>query len=230
MIEPQTEFTHEQPTRGSWLTEERSVDDPSNLPNRSADVVCQWNYLPPKGDSNVVWMIVLNPRESLDKLPEWATSVVGKDAAVLLSPRGSGSLSIEDKPPFYIARSSALIGRTIDSGRVADVLAFTEFTHFVASTRQWKLAGSGQAGVIGAYAAALAPTHMVSELALVNPPTSHRDGPIFLNVLRVTDIPQTLGLLAPRKVSIVTENAAAFAPTQSVYQVTKGTLAVGKSK
>jgi dienelactone hydrolase len=228
VIEPQTEFTHEQPTRGSWLTEERSVDDPSNLPNRSADVVCQWHYLPPKGDSNVVWMIVLNPRESLDKLPEWAASVVGKDAAVLLSPRGSGSLSFEDKPPFYIARSSALIGRTIDSGRVADVLAFTEFTHFVASTRQWKLAGSGQAGVIGAYAAALAPTHMVSELVLVNPPTSHRDGPIFLNVLRVTDIPQTLGLLAPRKVSVVTENAKAFAPTQSVYQVMKGSLAVGK--
>lgn len=228
VIEPQTEFTHEKPTRGSWITEERSIDDPSSLPNRSAEVACQWHYLPGKGDSNVVWMIVLNPQESLDQLPEWATTVVGKDAAVLLSPRGSGTLTFEDKPPFYVARSSALLGRTIDSGRVADALAFTEFTHFVASTRQWKVAGSGNAGVIGAYAAALAPPHCVTEVTLVNPPASHRDGPIFLNVLRVTDVPQTLGLLAPRKVSIATDQPEKFVPTQELFRVMQSSLTIVK--
>jgi Zn-dependent protease len=62
------------------------------------------------------------------------------------------------------------------------------------------------------------------EVVLVNPPTSHRDGPIFLNVLRVLDAPEALGLLAPRPLTMYTSQDAAFARTASICGVAGGTL------
>ncbi len=54
-----------------------------------------------------------------------------------------------------------------------------------------------------------------------DPPTSHRDGPHFLNVLRVLDIPEALGLLAPDvKLTLVGKNAKdkAFDRTEVLYK------------
>jgi hypothetical protein len=158
--------------------------------------------------------------------PEWSRKIVGGDAALLLAPRGCGPLRWEDKPPYYIQRSHALLGRTVDSGRVSDVVAFTEYTHHVASNVNWKIAGRGQAGVIAACAAALAPQHCLSEIVVVDPPTSFRDGPTFLNVLRVADIPESLGLLAPRKLTIQTTNSEAFRNTASIYRAAGGTVSI----
>ena len=50
---------------------------------------------------------------------------------------------------------------------------------------------------------------------------SHRDGPHFLNVLRVLDIPEALGLLAPdMKLTLVGKNAKdkAFDRTAAIYK------------
>jgi hypothetical protein len=63
------------------------------------------------------------------------------------------------------------------------------------------VAGRGQAGVLGAYAALWDPA--IAEVVLVEPTSTHRDGPIFLNVLRVLDVPDAVGLLAPRRVRLV---------------------------
>ena len=65
-----------------------------------------------------------------------------------------------------------------------------------APRRTWRIAGSRQAGIIAAYAALFEPA--VAEVMVVDPLASHRDGPIFLNVLRVLDVPAAIGLLAPR--------------------------------
>ena len=50
----------------------------------------------------------------------------------------------------------------------------------------------------------------------MNPPASHREGLIFLNVLRVLDVPEALGMLAPRPLTIYTGQASAFARTASL--------------
>lgn len=201
---------------------------PSELdePSRAVRMACVWDYHPPKGDSSTCWIIVLGPDESMQSPPEWSRKIVGGDAALLLAPRGCGPLRWEDKPPYYIQRSHALLGRTVDSGRVSDVVAFTEYTHHVASNVNWKIAGRGQAGVIAACAAALAPQHCLSEIVVVDPPTSFRDGPTFLNVLRVADIPESLGLLAPRKLTIQTTNSEAFRNTASIYRAAGGTVSI----
>ncbi len=72
--------------------------------------------------------------------------------------------------------------------------------------------------MIAAYAAALAPQHCLSEIVVVDPPASHRDGPIFLNVLRIFEIPEAMGLLAPRPLTIHTNRSELFRRTATIYE------------
>jgi hypothetical protein len=56
----------------------------------------------------------------------------------------------------------------------------------------------------------------------VEPPASHRDGPIFLNVLRVLDVPEALGLLAPRRLTLVGAQDRAFDRTAAIFEAAGG--------
>ncbi len=63
---------------------------------------------------------------------------------------------------------------------------------------------------------------MVDEVIIADPPTSHRDGPHFLGVNRVLDIPEALGLLAPDvKLTLIGKNAKdkAFDKTAAIYKL-----------
>jgi hypothetical protein len=79
------------------------------------------------------------------------------------------------------------------------------------------VAGRGPAGVIGAYAALLEPS--VEEVICVEPTTSHRDGPYFLGVLRVLDVPEALGLLAPRRLTLIGAKDKAFDRTAALFEL-----------
>jgi hypothetical protein len=59
---------------------------------------------------------------------------------------------------------------------------------------------------------------------LLDPPASHRDGPIFLDVLRVVDIPEALGLLAPRPLAIYASDGKVFDSTAAIYRAAGGEL------
>jgi hypothetical protein len=45
-------------------------------------------------------------------------------------------------------------------------------------------------------------------------------GPAFLNVLRVLDIPEAMGCLAPRRLTLIGAQDGAFARTATIYQAT----------
>jgi hypothetical protein len=118
-----------------------------------------------------------------------------------------------------------LLGSTVDSGRLLDVLiVVTNALAQVGPTKTVRIAGRGQAGVLAAYAALMEPR--LSDVTVIDPPTSHREGPIFLNVLRVLDIPDAFGLLAPRKLHVKTSQVEAFARTRRLYGVGGGSLKV----
>ena len=59
----------------------------------------------------------------------------------------------------------------------------------------------------------------ITQVVLLEPPTSHREGPIFLNILRYTDLPEAAGLLAPRRLSFIGRIPEAYQPTQTVYRL-----------
>jgi dienelactone hydrolase len=159
-------------------------------------------------------VIVLDADEELKDIPEWAKGLVGLDEpSVILAPRGSGP-SRFTRPPPYVERAHALLGRTVDQGRVWDIAATA---HWLDGSKGIKVIGRGQAGVLAAYAALFEPS--IKELVLVEPPASHRTGPIFLNVLRVLDVPDALGLLAPRSLTLVDAKGPVFDRTAEIYKL-----------
>jgi cephalosporin-C deacetylase-like acetyl esterase len=158
-------------------------------------------------------VIVLNENEVADKVPVWAKPIAGEDAVVVLAPRGVGPTAwVRKSPPNYVERAHALLGRTVDEGRVWDVAAVARWA---ADCRTWRVAGSRQAGIIGAYAALFEPS--IQEVVVVDPPASHRDGPIFLNVIQVVDIPTALGLLEPRPLTLIGAGGDAWQLTRRLY-------------
>jgi cephalosporin-C deacetylase-like acetyl esterase len=149
------------------------------------------------------------PEEIATLAKTYATGGLG----LTLQPRGIGTTAWTSKsPPNYVARAHLLLGQTVDEGRVYDTLATLKKD----GSQRWRVVGRGQAGIVAAYAALLDPS--VDEVVIVDPPASHRDGPYFLGVLRVLDIPEALGLLAPRPLTLVNANDKAFERTTAIYQ------------
>jgi cephalosporin-C deacetylase-like acetyl esterase len=173
-----------------------------------------------KAGKGAALLIVLNEEEDAGPAkgaPEWAKPIADGRAVRLLWPRGCGPVRWTRKsPPNYVERAHVLVGRTVDDGRVWDVIAIIKaLQKEMKGERSWAVAGRGPAGIIAAYAALFEPS--IQEVICVDPPRSHRDGPYFLNVLRVLDVPEALGLLAPRPLTLVGAGGKCFDRTAAIY-------------
>ncbi|WP_406694909.1 prolyl oligopeptidase family serine peptidase [Singulisphaera sp. Ch08] len=183
--------------------------------------VTLWEQRGAKHESGDATLIVLNPGEELEAVPDWARSIVKDGDVLVLAPRGVGpSEWTHRSPPNYVERAHVLLGRTVDEGRVRDVAAALRWLRSEESPdkRRWTVAGSRQAGILAAYAALLEPSS-AAQVVAVDPPASHRDGPIFLGVLRVLDIPDALGLLAPMPLRLIGASDPAFERTINIYKL-----------
>ena len=87
-----------------------------------------------------------------------------------------------------MSRAQLCIGRTIDQGRCGTSRLIGRHLN---GDGPIKVMGRGRPGILGAYAALFEPS--IREVVAVAPPASHAEGPAFLNVLRVLDIPEALG-------------------------------------
>jgi cyanophycinase len=164
-------------------------------------------------------LVLLNEDEDESKgLPAWVRELAGKREVQLLSTRGMGAGKwTQGSPPNYVARSHALLGRTIDQGRVWDAIAVVRWLQATRGRPGWAIAGRGQAGILAAYAALFEPS--ITDVTVVDPPRSHLEGPYFLGVLRVLDIPEALGLLAPRPLTLIGASEGDFQRTVRIYKL-----------
>ncbi len=166
--------------------------------------------IPETGDKQPRKMTLLVLNSDPDKLSKSRLSLdheLGKDALYVCWPRGTEATQWTVKnPPNYVARSHVLLGRTVDTGRVRDVIATVRYLREQHPKSVIRVAGEGNEGILAAYAAVWEPE--TTEVVIGNPPLTHMDAtaPQFLNILRVADVPEMLGLLAPRKLEIVTED------------------------
>jgi len=128
-----------------------------------------------------------------------------------VAPRGIGPTRWSESDTntlLQIKRRYALIGQTLDGQRVWDVRrAFNVLkqTPDLKDVPVW-LQGKGEMAGIVLYAAIFEPE--VARLDLWNPPASHRDGPTFLNVRRILDMPQAMALAFPRPIRVYIEQDA----------------------
>ncbi|HXG49484.1 MAG TPA: acetylxylan esterase [Methylomirabilota bacterium] len=189
-----------------------------------AGITVPWIFHPPRDakPGQLHWLVVLGEDEPLGTRPDWLNKAIGDVPVLLVAPRHTGATRWADPAPFYIQRSLPLLGRTVDTGRLVDVLAACARVQDHQPGLRWGITGRGAAGVIAAYAALL--NSRLAEVVVVEPPVSHREGPIFLNVLRMVDIPDALGLLAPRPLAVFTAQSGAFERTAALYRVAGGAV------
>jgi cyanophycinase len=154
--------------------------------------------------------------EEKSEVPAWLGKLAAEHEVRLFLPRGTGRVRWTRKnPPNYLERAPVLLGQTVDQGRVRDVAAAVRWLE-AQEGRRWSVAGRGQAGALAAYAALFEPA--VRGVIAVDPPASHLQGPHFLGVLRVLDVPDALGLLAPRPLTLAGKVDPAFQTTATIYE------------
>ena len=136
---------------------------------------------------------------------------------MIVYPRGIGEVSWDKKFWKDTLRNSMHVGRTVDSMRLWDVVRAVEVLAKQGVNPPIATLGIGDAGILGLYAALL--DHRISEVMLIDPPATHRDGPIFLDVLRHTDLPEVAGLLAPRRLTFYGRIPEGFNPTRDIYRL-----------
>jgi len=176
-----------------------------DLPKAAIPLVKQ-KPLPSDANGRLTF-VVLNPTDDFGKgLPAWAE---GATRPQLFQPPSGWTTK---NPPNTVERSLALLGMTADSLRVAALVRAVE-----GANEPVQVIAKGDAAVIAAYAALLCPK--IESLTLIDPPASHHDGPKLLGVLKICDIPEALGCLAPRPLTLVDSKEAAFDRSVELYKV-----------
>jgi dienelactone hydrolase len=181
-----------------------------------------WRWLPGKDLDDKRWLIVLNPGEDATTVPAWARDLVGDSSKLLLCPRGVGPGAwTQNVFPHPVERAMPLLGGTAVGGRIWDVMTVAR-RHAMGGLR-WRAIGQGRSGLVAAYAALYEPA--IQEVVALNPPPSHQPrsegeayGPPLLNILRVLDVPEALGCLAPRRLVLIGAEDPAFDRTAALYR------------
>jgi len=126
------------------------------------------------------------------------------DVLFVIEPRGIGSTKWTSKnPPNYVERSHYLLGRTVETGRIWDIIATARYLKSKYPSAPITIAGTKSNAVLAIYAALLEKD--ISGIVTTNLPKSLMDraAPALLNALRVCDIPEAIEMLAPRQVDVL---------------------------
>jgi len=166
-------------------------------------------------------LYIASDGEDMRAISELLRGVNSRNASVRLVvyPRGVGELGWDKTFWKDTLRNAMHVGQTVDSMRLFDVLLALEALRNEAGVDRERIMilGKGISGALGLYAAILDPG--VHQVMLMDPPASHLQGPIFLNVLRYTDLPEAAALLAPRRLNFYARVPAAFEYARSVYKL-----------
>ena len=128
----------------------------------------------------------------------------GERAVLIVETLDRGSRALEqnlrsfsdDDPLHHMKRQAMVAGTTLESMQVYEVLRSLAFLRSLPEVDHSRItiAGKGETGMNGLYAALL--DGQVARIVLGTPPSSHRQGPTYLNVLRYTDIPEVIALMS----------------------------------
>jgi hypothetical protein len=173
---------------------------------------------PPAARATLVLGIASEGQSSLHAMSHVACCLDPKTTAYGgFQPRVAGSNSgVSDTTPYppgsrlpsegnLLTRAMALTGVTPVMMTIEDIGVAVEYLlgRPEVKGRSVYLHGSGDAGVAALYYALL--DERIAGVALEDVPSSHLDGAPILGVLGVCDMPQAVGLMAPRKAAMVNQ-------------------------
>lgn len=144
--------------------------------------------------------------------------ILGSCTVINVNPRLS-ELAMTPVDFTDVERTSVWVGRTIAAMQVWDTLRAVEWAvnEEKVSAPSISLYGKGDMAAVALYAALLDPR--ITRVIVNDVSGSHWQGPALLNVLRVTDIPEVAGALAPRRLVSVTRFPASFEHTRGIYRL-----------
>lgn len=173
--------------------------------------------LPEEGADSIL-VGLMQPEDRAERFEGALRTVAGPHAICVVEPRGAGPTSWHPSQDWQILRGGMLVGLTPHSMQLWDLLRAVRLVRELPETtgKDIYTYGVGQSGALALYAAAL--DEQIAGAVADQPPASHVDGPYLLNVLRVLDVPQAAGLVAPRKVGLVNAPSRAFHWTQRLYE------------
>lgn len=140
-----------------------------------------------------------------------------RDILVILEPRGTHFTAPHPAHAGELLRAGAITGATPVMLAINDILRAQEFLQGMPETAGSAvyLYGQGDQGVAALYAAAFAESF--AGVVADGIPATHRDGAFIPGVLRHLDIEQTIGLVAPRPVSVVNTAGRRWGWAQRLY-------------
>jgi len=141
----------------------------------------------------------------------------GNSVRLTVYPRGVGVVGWDKSFWKDTLRNAMHVGHTVDSMRLYDVLRALQVLRAQPAVDPARIMvmGRGVSAGLAIYAGILDP--QVHQVMVIDPPASHTAGPIFLNVLRYTDLPEAAALLAPRRLNFYARMPPAFEYTRAVY-------------
>lgn len=144
--------------------------------------------------------------------------LLGRYTVLILTPRFTEQ-ALTPAEHTDVERTAAWVGRSIAAMQVWDLLRAINWARNEEKLPTSSLAiyGKGDMGIVALYAALFEPR--IDQIILNDPPASHWQRPALLNVLRITDIPEVAGALAPRRLVSLTELPARFDETRRIYQL-----------
>ena len=205
-------------TRGGWGALYAESRDFSFQTERGARIKAQL-FLPRHGATNAP-LVIYSKREG-DSIYgsdyDEISPLLGRCAVLILSPRFTEE-NLTATARTDIERTAAWVGRTMAAMQVWDILRAMDWARREQriSAPAILLYGKGDMGILSLYAALFEPN--VSGVILTDPPSSHWQSPALLNVLRVTDIVEVAGALAPRKLVWLTPPPKEFDLTRTIYK------------
>lgn len=160
-----------------------------------------------KGADDVIYPVDYDPL-----LPAFTTHVI-----FVLQPRAVDYPGVTNYKMSNIRMTSALIGSTVESMQLWDLMRSVDYLVEGEGLRLNSISvyGRKQMGALGLYAAAF--DERITRVILDDPPASHWQAPPLLNILRITDLPEAAGLVAPREIVSLTPLPPAYSYTSSIY-------------
>ncbi|MBN1418904.1 MAG: acetylxylan esterase [Planctomycetes bacterium] len=163
-------------------------------------------------------LVLRSPGEKRWEAEGFAGGLAGGWRRAFFAARGIGETGWAPDLQWHLRRAAAWTGRTIASMRVYDVLRAIEAARSVSGVGdRIAIAARGEMAAIALYAALL--DGRLHAVILQDPPAtqnapSAEDGKgeaiEMLNCLRITDLPQVAGLLAPARVVFIGEPPATY--------------------
>jgi cephalosporin-C deacetylase-like acetyl esterase len=177
-------------------------------------------FLPVRVTARDAALIYVKRAEDVIFAADWdlLLPVLGRRVVLVLQPRGV-DYPVDNFRLSTIKRTAALLGGTLESMQLWDILRSVEFltADQELNLRSISVYGRGQMGPLAFYAAAL--DERITRVIVDDPPASHWQGPPLLNILRLTDVPEAAGLLAPRELVSLTPLPPAYDYTASIYRL-----------